>query len=230
MNIYSVYENEINKYYQVVDVTQGGIDFILERLRYGRTLSNLVARYIPIENGKIETFVHRSVERNKLIQFERGYISRDVPKSLSNFPEDDSKRAILPEMDFFVLPTIQKFLAESKQNICILEDIDGSPDNPWLTTSEPPPLFTFCDADVYFYIDEEEPTIATIRETFSMASAPWSTLAFLTSVPVDVTSLKTNQKVDMKSLDIIAKRTKKIVISAYDGEGYLIWSLPPPKR
>ncbi len=133
MDNYSAYEDELNTHYQIVNVTKGGIDFLLTSLRYGCTLSNLVAKYIPIESGRIETFIHRSIEKNKAFQFENGYITLPLPESLNSIPNDGCRFAIEPVDNFFVVPTIQEFLIKNRQNICILEDIDGTPDSLWLT-------------------------------------------------------------------------------------------------
>jgi hypothetical protein len=223
MNIYKTYKKEISKHYRILDVTEAGFDFVLQSLRFGRTLSNLVARNLPIESGKIETFIHRSIKKDKSFQFKRGYISQKLPESLSNFPGDGSKRTVWPEMDFFVIPTILEFLAEDEKNICVIEDIDSSPGNLQSTIVESLSVFTFQDIDVYFYIDKTNPTIAFIRKTFSTASPPWSTMAFLTNTPI---TIKPNQQLELKSLETIAKNTKKIIIGAYDGESYLIWHNP----
>ena len=40
----------------------------------------------------------------------------------------------------------------------------------------------------------------------------------------------TNQQLDMKSLIGIAKNTEKIIVSAYDGEGYLMWHRSQPPK
>ena len=226
MNIYSDYEDEINKYYHTVDVTNGGIEYILGHLSYGRTLSKLVTKHIHVEEGWVETFAHRSVKENKLFQFERMGVGRELPESFINFPKDDSRWAIRAVDDFFVIPTIKKFLTLSEQNICIIEDIDSSPSgwrspSSWRSTT--PPYITFDEKDVYSFIDDKDITRATIRQTFSIATTSWSMRAFLTSIPTDMKPLRNNQEVAIKTLEVMAKRTKKIIATAYDGEGELIW-------
>lgn len=223
MNIYSAYEEEINKYYQVVDVTEAGISYVLKSLRYGRMLSNLTARYLPIEKGKVKTFAHHSVEITDLSQFETTWIGRDLPESIRNFPEDDSKRGIDPEMNFFVVPAIQDFLAERNQNICIHEHIDARPTPQRMKHYADYPVLTFADQDVYFFIDDAEATIASIRQPFGTIPS-WNAKAFLTSLPDNAEPLRKHQEIDLNLLKLMAKRTEKIIVGAYDGEGYLIWS------
>jgi len=227
MNIYSDYEDEINKHYQIVDVTQNSIDFLLARLKYGQILSNLVARYVPVEIGKVETFTHRSIEKHKLIQFERGGIGQKLPENFNNFPKDDSKWAIDPVINFFVAPIIQEFLAKKSENVCILEHIDARPSDTFMKKSKDDPIFTLTDndSDVYYFIDDKDTSIVTIREAFDCVTS-WSEIVFLSSMTNGLSSLRKSQKIDLENLEKIAKRTEKIIISAYDGEGYLIWIHP----
>ncbi len=216
--------NVINKYYQFVDVTDGGFDFLLKELRYGETLSNLVAKYILIESGKLETFAPQNIELSALLDFRATYnIGQGVSENLLQTLKTESASRAFPEMDFFVAPIVQDFLAQSEQNICILEDIDSSPGDPGLTASGMPPMFTFAEVDVYFYIDRKRSTIDTISKVFSMVSPMWSTRAFLTSLPKELTLSEANQKMEMKDIEAIAQRTQKIIVGVYDGESYLVW-------
>lgn len=222
----NLYHNRIKKYYQIVDVTDGGFNFLLKELRYGETLSNLVAKHILIESGRLETFVPKNVELAVLLDFVAMYkTGQDVPESLRQALQTESDIHVFPEMDFFVAPMVQDFLAQDEQNICILEDIDSRPGDRGLTTPGMPSVFTFAETDVYFYMDRKSLTASAIGEAFHRVSPMWSTRAFLTSLPKGLDMSHTNLEIKLKDLEYMAKKTQKIIVGVYDGESYLVWHL-----
>ena len=231
MKIYNDYKDIINEYYHIVDVTDAGIEYFHTTLMYGRILSKLVINFISLDEGNIKTFVERNLERNSLTQFSHKLLTPNMPEKIRDLPNDNFKWPLIPVMDFFVIPIIQKYLAENNRNIFILEDSESSPAgwlNPPVWIPNVPSFFTFDTKDVYFFAEKREKvTVASMREIFSIGTTSWSTRAFLTSLPPSIQMLKNHQSVNMQTLKYFARHVQKIIVSAYDGEGYLVWSQTP---
>lgn len=213
----------INQYYHVVDVTEKGINYILMGLRYGRTLSNLTARYLSIENGKVATFVDRSIDVSSLSDFEGTWVGRSLPGSLQTLLNEGLNSISRVKENFFVVPTIQNFLTKNSQNICIIEHPDAKPTDSWTKVYLDDPFVIFGHHDVYYFIDNSAFDATTILNVLSAATS-WTVKAFLTTLPENVT-LKLRQEIDLDFLEILAKNTKMIIMGAYDEEGYVIWSI-----
>jgi hypothetical protein len=49
----------------------------------------------------------------------------------------------------------------------------------------------------------------------------------MSSIPADHALDPDGGEIIGNDLDVLARRTEKIVVAAYDGESYLIWSKPP---
>ena len=106
--------------------------------------------------------------------------------------------------------------------MCVFEDWMVRKGDPVLSRVKTP-FLTFQD-EVYYIILGEDAEMDTIKNAIKETPRIPFSIGIITSQPDELNILSSDENISKAELLMLAERTEKIVVSAYDGEGYLIWS------
>lgn len=180
--------------------------YICDRLQSGRSLSRYLLRH-DIMGGDVITYFSRDVDP--------GAIQR---LTMEEFNFGDRSSGDVPQQ--CLVEVLKKYLGSGKHRICVFENANAEPNYPYLSRMKSH-LVTYGN-EVYHVVDndDDEEILLTIQESgaswlqIGMAGTWWH--------PGD-----NGSNVDAwteSDIEAISEGVEYIIIDAFDGEGYLIWS------
>lgn len=204
------------------------IEYIYSCLAKGKTFASYLST-LNLKKGRVITFLPIEVSEEVAKQFELGgKLPVPPPKAHISFTSEDGSKwrmAPKPNINLCLVEIIQKFLTKGQEHICIFEDALAKPSDPYMVSSTVPWL-AFND-EVYYFLSWRDTDSRKIEQVIKEASNVYPpTIGAMISVPDSREFTFEERKITIDQLKILAERTEKIIIGAYDGEGYLIWSKP----
>jgi hypothetical protein len=195
------------------------VQYIKTRLSAGHTLAHYLLKIQNIDSGRVTTFLPSGVSMEQANKFEYGGII------LRYLTTDDGRKyamAPAPSATRYLVKTIKDFLSMDESRLCIMEDALAKPNDPCVSRLKSRLLF-FRD-DVYSIVYHSDIESSFIRNTIKEAKSIPTFIGAFTSLPSRDNTFSDRQKISEDTLRVLAERTERIFIGAYDGEGYLIWS------
>jgi hypothetical protein len=209
-----------------VEYTLGpeAIDYISDRLSYGHTLAKLLLDSIDLNAGKVVTYLPPGLTIDQLTDFRGPGVLPMPPESeWIHITHDDDRKSILvpvPKENSDLLSIIQDFLSEGNDRICIFENFPARASDPWVARDQSK-LLIFGD-EVYHPLYEDRIERNDIEQAI-IDAASFEVIGILSSLADLYTELKGKNKITYDQLKTLSERTEKIIVGAYDCEGYLIW-------
>jgi len=204
----------IEETYREIDLGASGIAYVKECLESGKTLAKLLLQTHDLNAGRAFTQLPASVGDAAAKDFDSG------GKLPELYPRTTNLQPV-PDSDFLVMPRINWFLSESSANICILEDSSATPTDPFLQSLST--RYSAFQDEVYHLICQPDNNSETITKTLRQASS-WLTIGALTSAPQEMGVCAQPGELELSSLTTLGEKTQEIIVGAYDGEGYVIWT------
>ena len=218
--------------FQEISLGHEAIEYIRKRLEQRwRTLCEYVLEKIELETGQVTTPIAEGGHIEEIYDFEGGRVVPTAPESewYRGTGPDGQKFIAIPKhvVDAHVVEAIRSFLGARKGGICILEDAMGRPGDRGLQLNKS--YFVTFQNEVYHLLIGRELSDSEIVQSMSEAEHAYPPLfGILTSLPDAGHTFFTTHKLTPDILRVMAERTEKIIVGAYDGEGYLIWHRQPP--
>ena len=218
---------KINDKFKEVKLDRRVFRFIQEKLKNGLKLSGHLINRFKLISGEVVILLPEDLEvmEKQLYSFKDGILPLP-PESEMTFHRN-SVDIPVTAMDSYLAKTVKEFLSQSKNNLCIFEDAIGSSgeygeDNIGMHTS-----VLIHNNRVYHLIrgmDVDQKEIQTDIENSTSALPQF--VGALVTLKNEHEYLCVSKKCNVKEeeLCLISERTVKIIIGAYDGEGYLIWT------
>ena len=202
---------QVNELYQEIVLPPSAINYLeTKHLPHGLTLATRLLINLTLQQGIITTFIPK-IEKSKLLID----LLANYEFSVNHlFPSKPSFEIITNQ---WLYPMVQNFLEQDERRLCVLEEHDAKLGDPVMMTC--PNKFVTYKSDVYYVLYDS--TLETVSTTFNWGTS-WYFIAVLTSFPDDRFS-KGLLTFTIDELDLLAMRTEKIIISAYDQESYLVW-------
>lgn len=194
------------------------LDYIIECLDSGLTLSGLLLKNVNEEKGIITTqkpaFINKSYtidDYNYGITYGKEeyftQIGIEVPKG---------------DLNLYARESIKSFLEKSDRNICVVQDFNAKPKDSYLSRMESR-IFTYKN-EVYYLLSKEDIAGEIIENTLKFAKSIPFYIGAMISLPENkVSSFKDERQLIPEDFELFTRNVKKIFAGAYDGEGYLIW-------
>jgi hypothetical protein len=200
------------------------ISFIRKHLLSGLTLSKQVLKFLDIEKGKVFTGMPKDIALGKLSDFDHGGIIDTNFNSpiFQSFQDKDGRKIIMQRVSrafTYVTDTTINFLQKSDNNLLIVENVKARPTDP-ITIDDKSVIWIFQN-EIYHPIFGKTSS-EEITRTLTKADSLWTMVGFLTSLPKE-DNLPLKKEMSLDTIQNLAKNTQKIIVSAYDGEGFLIW-------
>lgn len=203
------------------------IKYIYECLKDGKTLSRYLLEKLDLKSGKVTTFLPADISDEEAKRFTEGKLKEPPPQTHRYITaENGAKLRMVPKLDmsFWLINVIQTFLNIEAKRCCIFEDANAQPNDPYLASIKT--RFLIFNEEVYHFLLWKDLDAERILKTIRHAES-WLFIGAMTSIPEESVFSHEAQKITIASDELIrllAERTEKIVVGAYDGEGYLIWS------
>lgn len=124
-----------------------------------------------------------------------------------------------------VTALIQQHMRQGENLYFVVWGGYARPTDPWLAELPPNERMFFHDESVYWYLDHGADSEEEAAEV--LGSAPfWNRIGALARVPERDGCIRPRQNVTDEELRAVADGTVVLVMGAYDGEGYVVWSEP----
>jgi hypothetical protein len=207
--------------YKEIDLGLEGFEYVKECLQSGKTLSGFLIHRIQESQGAVTTFLPSHVTESAAKEFHFGGKAIVLPNDGSVF----SKEAVEVKTRFNAVEqlssVISKFLVKNDQCLCIFEDALASTGDPFLLSTDNR-FASYGDEVYYILCNEDAARLDKIVKTIRQANS-WLCIGAMASLPANCESILKSGKLSRRDLEVIAKGTQKIIVGAYDGEGFLIW-------
>ena len=212
---------------ELVEIRLGreAAEYMRQRLRRGNTLARYLLERHDLDRGTIVTFLPPGLSEEDIEDLESGgNLPPPGPSKCVTLP--GGARGIAVPVSDEAAPVlaarIRAFLYQEERGLCVFEDA-------WSDPGEPRPehvrdRMLTRGKEVYFACTGELEAEA-IRRTFRVIPF-WILLGAMTSMPQVGRFPRRRGNVSRGELRSLAENTKKIIVGAYDGESYLIWSRP----
>lgn len=193
-----------------------------------RNLKNFVLEYAKTINFVVDNLTDTnilSVEILKMVNFREGTFSAILPLNYED-SYDFGKGLYLSSMsepvsvNNEVANYIYKKINASEEVACIFDEaLLRVTDNKYWEQTEK--LMLTYENEIYYLIDKENLSLESVKNMMRVSRAStWHSLGMLTFPEL---KLIDNKKLSMENIKDICSKIKMIFLSAYDGEGYVIW-------
>lgn len=197
------------------------INYLKERLRWGITLSRVALETIDLDQGETHVYIPEHISMAEILEFNSG--GKLEPEKTWRFKKEGVYVETIPHLFGPYEEEINRHLNHSPDNVCLMEDLDSSPTDPYLSSLKEE-NYIFVDNEVYLFLQQEHAGTKRIHRTLRLVPSFGIFNFFLTSFPPGET--KKLNRFEFISKDILrqfAIRTEKIFTSAYDGESFVFW-------
>ncbi|MDX6500439.1 MAG: hypothetical protein QOG23_3699 [Blastocatellia bacterium] len=217
------------------EITLGpeAIEYIKDRLARGKTLASLLLEHRDLDGGDVVTFLPSNADFKRIRNFSEGGVLPTPPSEThQHYTTPDGTKTVLvpvPGTNSHLVTTIQEFLKQGEGRICLFESAVARPTDGFLSSPNAQDLRVLtCENDVYYFLTEDGLDRKKINKTVSYAISYLviGVLAQLSKVDkfLPIEQNISRGEITLYDLRLLTEKTQKIIVGAYDGEGYLIWS------
>ena len=197
------------------------IEYMWEELKQGKTLASLVLRSVNLSKGTIESLVPDSYDPLEISQFDRGHVVGGGERQ--SFKLGTISGVAIPKIG------VREGLAElirtllDSESLCLLENHLAKVGDSWLSRAKS--RLATHGAEVYHFLTAADCDAAKVCEAILESSHPPLSWGALGRIPTS--RLASNPKqiaLTTDELKRFAETVRRVFVSAYDGEGYLVWA------
>lgn len=210
------------KIYKEINLRPEVIAYIKECLAEGHTLAKYLLQRDDLDSGRVITFIPQEIDvRDEEVNNPKYGRLFPEPPPETHIKIPGGKMVLIPNTDTILMQIIQKFLSTGEGRVCVLEDALARPHDPSLSSADT--RIVIFNSEVYHVLlssdaEDNELILQTIRRASS-----WLFIGAMTSILREGDFFLEAGKITSEKLKVLAERIEKIVVGAYDGEGYLIW-------
>lgn len=217
--------------YNRIRLAPEAIEYIKDRLADGKTLARFLLEKRDLNRGEVVTFLPPYANLERIGNFSWGGVLPTPPSEThQHYTTPDGTKTVMvpvPNTRPHLVWMIQEFLKQGEGQLCLFESAVASPTYGFLASPDAQDLrvLTFED-DVYYLLTEDDLDLRRIEKTVRYATS-YLVIGVLARLPQEENFLpvkSTRATIVRSELELLAQRTEKIIVGAYDGEGYLIWS------
>jgi hypothetical protein len=202
------------------------IKYIEKCLGSGNKLSQALLKVCDFKKGRVITVLPGFVNYEYINDFEVGILPKTLEAEARNATAEYGSHwtsVMVPEPSIisWLSTEVCRFLKAAATRLCIFENTLAKAGDSWIS-KEKPQIFTF-NEEVYHFLLNQDAENEKIRDTIRSAECPLF-IGVMTSLPSERSFPQSGQEVSLEDLEVLAEGTEKIVVGAYDGDGYLIWN------
>jgi len=193
--------------------------FVKDNLTEINALSIELLNLIDFKSGAFFTLLPEGSDLERLYEFKGGVV---LPQNPIEFTEKNGKKSF-----FQKVPTVEKELCEfilyklsSNPNLsCVFDEVTHYPNDRNLKALYEKKSVYLYENEVIYVIKENNKNHETILNCMRKSFSFWHSVGVLTEADFFTDS----NVLSLEDIQTICKNTKMIIISAYDGEAYVLW-------
>ncbi|MDP2735990.1 MAG: hypothetical protein Q8P12_07345 [bacterium] len=178
--------------------------YALERLSNGNRFSRELLPLIDKKKGHIRSFLPRS----------------SLPKAIEN-PRFGGI-TVSEQSRSWLVGEIAKFLEGGKNRLVVMENAVARPGDPVLDTTLS--CWAAYEDEIFHLLRSQEYKLSDIHEIIEEAESPHILIGALVRLNSDPLESEEPRRLTLQDLKRLAQGTMAIIVAAFDGEGYLLWS------
>jgi hypothetical protein len=215
----------MNSSYKEISFGPEAIRYIRESLQDRRTLSRYLLQNTDLDQGRVTTVLPSNVSDESAKQFTiGGKLPLPLERSIFHYKDPHGKQWRVeptPSSAGVLTTIIQTYLNAGGQRLCLFEDEWRQPEYPAIKRIGTRILFF--QNEVYHVLTERDIDRNIIAQTVKNANGD-VIIGVMMPLSKDIVLHYKERAINQEQLQALAVCTEKIIIGAYDGEGYLIWS------
>lgn len=216
--------------YRQISLGSEALAYLRRQLSQGNTLAHCLLQRKDLAQGKMTTYLPRYVDAETArYQFKEGILREPSPRHHRRILSlDGSVSTLVPKgsMETYLIRTLKQTLSNREESCCLFENVEVRAGDPWLSSTDALlPVAWKYGSEVYFMFTKKTATIHVIRHAIRVANACWYFLGIVAAQPKRRLPNGTHELTKAR-LKELAQQTERIIVGAYDGEGYLIWKRP----
>ena len=192
------------KEYSELQLGREAIAYVKECLLRGNTLAHFLLEELDLHSGRVVSFLPEDIAVEDANWFDNGGVCNGEV-SLSH-----------------LVGGIQDFLRSDSDRCVIFENGLARPADPCVKGFNTR-MFTFGN-ELYHLLTQEDLDEERIQQSISCSMSAGLHIGAMSSLSAASRSPKQLESVGLDDLRCWAKATNKVIVSAYDDEGYLIWT------
>jgi hypothetical protein len=201
------------------------VEYVREYLLKGHTLSECLLQRHDLFQGAVFACVPSSVSDRTAENFRDGPLLPE-PKPQTHIRQrnkDGSTVTLIPvpNTDNILAEIIKTFLERTKVGACVFEEAAARPSDPCMSSSTT--AWIEYNDEVYYFLLHSDATLGKIQQAIRQAASVYPGLIGVMTRMPDPEFSSRRKRITASGLRELARNTEKIIIGAYDGEGYLIW-------
>jgi len=219
--------------YKEITLGPEAVDYIRDRLAEGKTLAKFLLDRGDLNKGRVTTFLPSEADLSKVNNFSRGgVLPTPPPETHHHYTAPDGTKTVMvpvPDTSTELAAMIQGFLQQGDARICLFESAVAKPTDGFLSTPNAKDLRVLSFQENVYYLLKRQDDREKIEKTLRYAKS-FRVLGVLVHLSKDkfLDEDSVRKELTLDELKVLAEETEKIVVGAYDGEGYLIWTRNGP--
>jgi hypothetical protein len=216
---------EVREDIQEIELGSEGIEYVRETLAHGKELSQCLLRILDLESGKLKTFLPPGIAPESVNQFSFGGKLPPTGKrtTVRLWGGREYEAVEIPNVNDVPISIIAAHLESCATAFCIFENALSSAGDGWLKKT--PVQTVTCGSSVYHFLTARQTELGLIETTLKRAkSISPPTLGVLSRFSNGSRLDPRLGTIELAELEKIGEQSEKLIVGAYDGEGYLIWS------
>ncbi len=205
---------------------QRAIQYIQICLARGLTLSrNILARGFLVE-GRASVLLPEDANSDVVYRFESGGILPPSPESTwHRFSTPEGRSYVMkpvPVFETYLIESIQSFLEADTGRVYVFENALARPSDP--ATQRYRSDVHFFNDEVYHVLMGGQRSCDEVELTIRESTTSLNYVGVMTSLTPEARNLLVDKTVSADTMKVLAERTERIIVGAYDGEGSIVWS------
>jgi len=193
-------------------------------LLHGNALAAAALDVLPLAKGTITTYLPSGTPIRGLEDFRTGgKLPTPPPSEWSSTERNDEILLMIPipNTDDWLAKKVSEYLSEAENRVCIFEDALTRTGDPIVQKMDT--KYATFGAEIYHLILSSDSDPAYIRKVLRRAKGIPTFIGFFTEWQA---SQPQGSPIGLSNGDIqaLTVRANKVVVGAFDGESYLIWS------
>lgn len=210
----------MNKLYRFELDFNPTMQFVKDNLEEVNTLSNELLNLVDFNSGVFFTLLFLGSNLDRLYEFKEGIILPQNPIIECQIDGITSKHSRTPTIKEELSEFIFNNLNNNKKLSCIFDDVTCGLNDSSLRVFYEKKVIYLHKNEVIYVIRQNNNNLELISNCIWNSFSFWHSIGILT----EANCFKNDNTVlSLESIQSICKNAKTIIISAYDGEGYVFW-------
>lgn len=205
-----------------LDVGKDGLNYLDNCLCNGKTLSKLLKQRIAVSSGITYALVPQNIELPRLRKFESGGL---LPQANENVVPLEMGVIAVPKPNLInaMAQVIAQILRANPERFCVFEELMMRPEDP-LTATLPSLLLRYREELYHVCLsgDSTEKVERILRQAHS-----WACAGVVACPKRIIRSQGHVIDITRESLETIVAGAQFVIVDAYDGESYVVWTEEP---